>query len=961
MDSLDFNQQYGGAAERASKELGVSPNIILAQWRLETANGKSIIPGTNNLGNIKDFRKDSDGVAATDNATGSVDKYRKFDSVDAFADHYVGLIKKKFPGALNTGDNAQHFAIGLKLGGYAEDPKYVEKLSNIAGQSSNKPAVAPAPQQSGELDLADFKRWQAQQNQVRPDTLDFIKEGADPKFVNYQLQKNPKAKALLDSGVPLPEVITQVTGDAHLGRIYESKAEADKRGFLGNAALNVAKVASDVVDNTKILANQLTGNDVEAKQQMDYLKQRDASPEQVALRDAPGGATGRFVANAVPAVVAGMVAPPSLLAQTATMAGVTGLQAGLEPAETLGQRVANAGEGAAIAGAMVGGTGLALKGLGATGRYLTQGNAATRAAAQTQLKAAEAQGLPITLSTVSPAWSRRLASTEGKQVATEWEAANAANVARANQQVAAQVAEKIGVPNYTGAIDSELLNTARLGNQQLYAKALDMPTVNVARTTVDDLLNIRKELKANGYNASANDIKNLVKQIPETAGAVKTSVLQDVITKLKNTAMDHSTHASERMAAYKAVGLLNDTLEASMSPAQQAIYKVANEQFKHIKAVDNMVFKSGDSGNVTAAQFNSSIKSGLFKGQFLKGDAPFQDLAKTLKEIKGLDTPVPNARGFLSKLLSNNLATGAMGYGLMSHPLGALLSIGLRAGGDKALNMIANYPSKTLVRMLGGASSKPLTTNPVAAQLAGVLSKHEPNPSAARLSPPTQNVVQAAPQPSMVAPALQRTPEPVLPNQKQIASQFRPPEGVPFPASEPVNMPIPKMPESAKAAAEAAPVEQAETAVVDPKIKAQTIIEQLKTRQAAKAAAAEKSVRQEYGNLPSSMLDFHKFGAEYKNGKIFFGEDNWSKLNIEQKNDVIARITEYRQNNFQGRGSADNFVGDATGKNNIKKNKIIESEEEKGIFRIGYEGSKHEVKDGVSKEQKDMLLKLMIM
>lgn len=122
----EFTQVYGPIADRAGKTLGVDPKVLLGQWGVETGWGKSIIPGTNNLGNIKDFS--GTGVGATDNATGSKDNYRAFDSPEAFADHYSGLIQRKYPDAVNAGSDVKKFSSALVKGGYAEDPQYADKL-----------------------------------------------------------------------------------------------------------------------------------------------------------------------------------------------------------------------------------------------------------------------------------------------------------------------------------------------------------------------------------------------------------------------------------------------------------------------------------------------------------------------------------------------------------------------------------------------------------------------------------------------------------------------------------------------------------------------------------------------------------------------------------------------------------------------------------------------------------------
>lgn len=124
----EFKQQYAALADQVGRALGVDPNVLIGQWGLETGWGRSVIPGTHNLGNIKDFS--GGGTAATDNMTGSRDKYRTYASPEAFGLDYVGLIggNPRYKGALGTGADAERFATALKSGGYAEDPDYVPKL-----------------------------------------------------------------------------------------------------------------------------------------------------------------------------------------------------------------------------------------------------------------------------------------------------------------------------------------------------------------------------------------------------------------------------------------------------------------------------------------------------------------------------------------------------------------------------------------------------------------------------------------------------------------------------------------------------------------------------------------------------------------------------------------------------------------------------------------------------------------
>lgn len=133
----DFIDQYGDLALALSQRVGVAPEVLLGQFGLETGWGKSVIPGTNNLGNIKDFS--GGGTSAVDNMLGTTDRYRNFDSPEAFADHYAGLLERKYPNAIGTGADALAFAQALKEGGYAEDPNYVNKIAQVTQTVRNQP------------------------------------------------------------------------------------------------------------------------------------------------------------------------------------------------------------------------------------------------------------------------------------------------------------------------------------------------------------------------------------------------------------------------------------------------------------------------------------------------------------------------------------------------------------------------------------------------------------------------------------------------------------------------------------------------------------------------------------------------------------------------------------------------------------------------------------------------------
>lgn len=127
-----FYKKYKEEIEAIASQVGVSPRIIAAKLALETGWGESVIPGTNNLGNIK-AGKNWDGKTkiALDQAEGSIDAYRVYDDPEAFAKDYVSVIKRNFPDAVGTGNDVDAFSAGLnngKFGSYATDPHYWDKL-----------------------------------------------------------------------------------------------------------------------------------------------------------------------------------------------------------------------------------------------------------------------------------------------------------------------------------------------------------------------------------------------------------------------------------------------------------------------------------------------------------------------------------------------------------------------------------------------------------------------------------------------------------------------------------------------------------------------------------------------------------------------------------------------------------------------------------------------------------------
>ncbi|VVE10684.1 glycoside hydrolase family 73 protein [Pandoraea commovens] len=296
-----FAQQYGSVAQAAGQKLGVDPSLLLGQWGLETGWGKSVIPGTNNLGNIKDMT--GAGVAARDNMTGSNDRYRTYATPQAFADDYADLISRKYPGVVGSGSDSARFATALKAGGYAEDPNYVAKLQQVIST-----AQRAQPSTLARVGNAVASAVSGTANAATPQELSGISD-AD------------LLAALASRGVQTPKPQPQRSTIDELGRQAGLTVRAAGHGIADALGL--------VANPVNALINTVTGSKL---QDVDTLIRRGVD----AITPTPANTTERVVGD-----IAGAVANPVNLVGGQLASGAT---------STLGAIGRGAVAGAATAG-----------------------------------------------------------------------------------------------------------------------------------------------------------------------------------------------------------------------------------------------------------------------------------------------------------------------------------------------------------------------------------------------------------------------------------------------------------------------------------------------------------------------------------------------------------------------------------------------------------------------------------
>ena len=141
----DFIEGIWPYAEKAAKELGIKPEVLVAQSALETGWGQRGIKYSNGYQSHNLFGIKADGRwqgrTVSVNTTEYVDgvlkqqpaKFRAYVSPEESFNDYVDFIKNspRYQQALNHGADSRSYIRSLQEAGYATDPNYANKVMNI--------------------------------------------------------------------------------------------------------------------------------------------------------------------------------------------------------------------------------------------------------------------------------------------------------------------------------------------------------------------------------------------------------------------------------------------------------------------------------------------------------------------------------------------------------------------------------------------------------------------------------------------------------------------------------------------------------------------------------------------------------------------------------------------------------------------------------------------------------------
>lgn len=278
-----FARQVAPIAERVGAAIGVDPAVLTGQWGLETRWGQSIVAG-HNLGNVKVFR--GPGVTARDNATGSIDQYRTFTSPEDFANHFTGLVSRKYSNATGTGSDAKAYGAALRRGGYAEDPSYAAKIASATSmvrKALGNEVASPIPTRTPR----STKPTQSDKGNSMP---------TRPEPGTFQWQNDPNFRGPTNSPQQTPQASQPVQTKAGSATRAAANVMSAAQQLRGGAASKqggglIKKIAPAITDGIGQVVGKIdegSGRQIEAR--ADGLRMRSDTTQAKQAADAYGQA-----------------------------------------------------------------------------------------------------------------------------------------------------------------------------------------------------------------------------------------------------------------------------------------------------------------------------------------------------------------------------------------------------------------------------------------------------------------------------------------------------------------------------------------------------------------------------------------------------------------------------------------------------------------------------------------------
>ena len=312
-----YNKMYKSLLEEATKAGVKNPEAIArlgaAQSSLETGYGKSHIGEANNYFGIKadkNWQGDSLDKSTQEFENGKMvtktQKFRKYGSMQESAADYIKFLQsnKRYQGVLSAGSAEEAIAEQAKTG-YATDPDYAKKLSNITSRETWQAKEQSKEKAQKESPVSPAKPASVQIPQDKPTTVSTTKE--EKPVVPAKPTKPAKSEEELQADrydaaeqryakLMKMEDNNSLSGETYIGRSFNGKhryrkengdfAERDDGpSKQQEAAWKVSQEKEELLKSPDMARFKKAANDqYEEKYQRDLEKQRKQQ-EEIAAQD----------------------------------------------------------------------------------------------------------------------------------------------------------------------------------------------------------------------------------------------------------------------------------------------------------------------------------------------------------------------------------------------------------------------------------------------------------------------------------------------------------------------------------------------------------------------------------------------------------------------------------------------------------------------------------------------------
>lgn len=376
------------------------------------------------------------------------------------------------------------------------------------------------------------------------------------------------------------------------GTAYKPFADANRKVEESNPIANAGRGAAGALGDMKRgigrTGDWMMGNDAGVAYSDRLQAQAEADPTRMAVDRSTSGQVGRVATQVAPNLLAAAATGgASLPAQAAIQAGVGGVMGAMDPH---GNPIKNAGVNAALSGVAA------------------------------PAGAAVGKGAATLLKNASEKAGTRAATLESRALNTSDDGIDRTAFNKG-------VAERLGLKDYDGPVDSTMVKTADANAKQMFEAASKGRAVQPTKSFRDFVSKTADE----DLEESGKAIRRLVTDDQFKPGTFvspgKWVEMRSKVAALARDAKGQDAHHIGRI-----VEKMDDIMANGRAPEQVEMLKQARTIWRNMQPVEDMTKKSGDTGNITWNQFRSSISKDV--DQYSRGQAPLQDLSDLAKQLQ---------------------------------------------------------------------------------------------------------------------------------------------------------------------------------------------------------------------------------------------------------------------------------------------------------------------------------------